>query len=44
MPEMDPTFYRSPTAAVAAVPEQLAYVVAFDLTGRGERRARRGRL
>ena len=39
MPEMDPTFYRSPTAAVAAVPEQLAYVVAFDPTGRRKTRS-----
>ena len=31
MPEVeDPTFYRSPTAAIAAPPEQLAYVAAFD--------------
>ena len=31
MPEaMDPTFYRSPTAAIAAPPEMLAYVAAFD--------------
>src|SRR6266542_4254148 len=29
----DPTFYRSPTAAVAAPPEQLAYVAAFDPAG-----------
>ena len=27
---MDPTFYRSPAAAMAAEPERLAYVVAFD--------------
>src|ERR671925_784760 len=34
MPEaMDPTFYRSPAAAIAAPPERLAYVVAFDPTG-----------
>ncbi|MDT5145870.1 MAG: hypothetical protein QOC58_515, partial [Mycobacterium sp.] len=26
MPATDPTFYRSPGAAVAAAPEQLAYV------------------
>ena len=26
----DPTFYRSPTAAIAAPPESLAYVAAFD--------------
>jgi selenium-binding protein 1 len=30
----DPTFYRSPSAAVAAPPEQLAYVAAFDPAGR----------
>src|SRR5207248_4127051 len=31
MPEgIDPTFYRSPAAAIAAPPEQLAYVAAFD--------------
>ena len=34
MPEtMDPTFYRSPAAAVAAPPEALAYVAAFDPAG-----------
>lgn len=33
MPATDPTFYRSPGAAVAAVPEQLAYVAAFDPAG-----------
>ena len=34
MPESpDPTFYRSPTAAIAAPPEQLAYVAAFDPNG-----------
>jgi methanethiol oxidase len=27
---MDPTFYRSPTAAAAAPPEALAYIAAFD--------------
>ncbi len=32
MPTIDPTFYRSPGDAVAAAPEQLAYVVAFDPT------------
>jgi methanethiol oxidase len=36
MPEIDPTFYRSPTAAVAAAPEQLAYVAAFDPTGQAK--------
>ena len=30
---MDPTFYRSPAAAIAAPPEELAYVVAFDPAG-----------
>src|SRR4029077_2212833 len=31
MPEvLDPTFYRSPSAAIAAPPEGLAYVAAFD--------------
>ncbi len=29
----DPTFYRSPNAAVAASPEQLAYVAAYDPAG-----------
>ncbi len=28
--DIDPTFYRSPAAAISAPPEQLAYVVAFD--------------
>jgi selenium-binding protein 1 len=32
----DPTFYRSPTAAIAAPPEQLAYVAAFDPAGRAK--------
>jgi methanethiol oxidase len=30
----DPTFYRSPGAAAAAAPEQIAYVAAFDPAGR----------
>jgi selenium-binding protein 1 len=30
----DPTFYRTPAAAVAAPPEKLAYVAAFDPTGK----------
>jgi methanethiol oxidase len=30
---MDPTFYRTPGAAIAAPPEQLAYVAAFDPAG-----------
>src|SRR6266511_2965366 len=35
MPEAtDPTFYRSPGAAIAAPPEELAYVAAFDPSGR----------
>ena len=29
----DPTFYRSPTAAIAAPPESLVYVAAFDPAG-----------
>ena len=34
MPEtIDPTFYRSPAAAIAAPPESLAYVAAFDPAG-----------
>ena len=33
MPTTDPTFYRSSGDAVAAAPEQLAYVAAFDPTG-----------
>ena len=36
MPEIDPTFYRSPTAAVAAAPEHLAYVAAFHPTGQAK--------
>ena len=31
---MDPTFYRSPAEAAAAPKEGLAYVVAFDRSGR----------
>jgi methanethiol oxidase len=35
MPERtDPTFYRSPGEAVAAPPERLAYVAAYDPAGR----------
>ena len=34
MPATDPTFYRSPAAAVSAAPEQIAYVAAFDPAGR----------
>ena len=44
MPATDPTFYRSPGAAVAAAPEQLAYVVAFDPAGQTEGCARGGGL
>ena len=33
MPATDPTFYRSPGAAAAAAPEQIAYVAAFDPAG-----------
>jgi selenium-binding protein 1 len=34
VPEVtDPTFYRSPAAAIAAPPERLAYVAAFDPAG-----------
>ncbi|HSJ18155.1 MAG TPA: selenium-binding protein SBP56-related protein, partial [Solirubrobacterales bacterium] len=29
----DPTFYRTPTAAIEAPPEKLAYVAAFDPAG-----------
>jgi len=29
----DPTFYRSPSAAIAAPPESLAYIAAFDPGG-----------
>jgi selenium-binding protein 1 len=36
VPDTDPTFYRSPGAAVAAAPEQLAYVAAFDPAGRAK--------
>jgi methanethiol oxidase len=34
MPAIDPTFYRSPGAAAAGAPEQIAYVAAFDPAGR----------
>jgi selenium-binding protein 1 len=30
---VDPTFYRSPADAIAAPPELLAYVAAFDPAG-----------
>jgi hypothetical protein len=37
MPETtDPTFYRSPGEAVAAPPERLAYLAAFDPTGQAK--------
>src|SRR5258708_6201615 len=36
MAATDPTFYRSPGAAIAAAPEQLAYVVAFDPAGQAK--------
>ena len=39
--DIDPTFYRSPAEAIAAPPEQLAYVVAFDRAGAAARRAHR---
>ena len=29
----DPTFYRTPSDAIAAAPEKLAYVAAFDPAG-----------
>src|SRR4029450_9791334 len=32
--ETDPTFYRTPAEAIAAPPEQLAYVAAYDPAGR----------
>src|ERR1700755_3707019 len=36
MPATDPTFYRSPASAVAAEPEQIAYVAAFDPAGQAK--------
>ncbi len=36
MPATDPTFYRSPAAAGAAAPEQIAYVAAFDPAGQAK--------
>ena len=37
MPETaDPTFYRSPADAIAAPPEKLAYVAAFDPAGKAK--------
>src|SRR6266540_2517807 len=32
----DPTFYRTPADAIAAPPERLAYVAAFDPTGQSK--------
>ena len=32
----DPTFYRSPAEAIAAPPEQLAYVAAYDPAGQAK--------
>jgi selenium-binding protein 1 len=34
--QVDPTFYRSPGEAVAAPPERLAYVAAYDPAGRAK--------
>src|SRR5215207_227776 len=36
MQQVDPTFYRTPGEAVAAPPERLAYVAAFDPAGRSK--------
>jgi methanethiol oxidase len=33
---VDPTFYRSPAEAMAAAPERLAYVAAYDRAGRAK--------
>jgi hypothetical protein len=33
---LDPTFYRSPGEAIAAPPEQLAYVAAYDRAGKAK--------
>jgi hypothetical protein len=32
----DPTFYRSPAEAIAAPPERLAYVAAYDPAGKAK--------
>jgi selenium-binding protein 1 len=32
----DPTFYRSPAEAIAAPPERLAYLAAFDPAGQAK--------
>ena len=34
--QADPTFYRSPGEAIAAPPEQLAYVAAYDPAGKAK--------
>jgi methanethiol oxidase len=34
--QVDPTFYRSPGEAIAAPPEQLAYVAAYDRAGKAK--------
>ena len=37
MPETtDPTFYRNPAEAIAAPPERLAYVAAYDPAGKAK--------
>ncbi len=33
---LDPTFYRTPADAIAAPPERLAYVAAYDPAGRAK--------
>ena len=33
---LDPTFYRTPADAIAAPPERLAYVAAFDPAGQAK--------
>ena len=33
---LDPTFYRTPAEAIAAPPERLAYVAAFDPAGKAK--------
>ena len=35
---LDPTFYRSRAEAIAAPPERLAYVAAFDPAGQAKMR------
>ena len=34
--QVDPTFYRTPAEAIAAPPEQLAYVAAYDPAGQAK--------